>query len=236
MSATVAPTGLRAPAATTVLVVDDQAMIRAGVRGILQGAAGLTVVGEAADGDAGVRMCVALRPDVVLMDLRMPVLDGIAAIRELRDRPDLEQVRILVLTTFDDDPDVLAALQAGADGFLSKVAEPAELVDAVRSVAAGDVSLSQSATRAVVEHVARSPGPPDVDPLLARRFASLTPRERTIVEKAALGLDNLQISRELHISPHTVKTHLGHAMSKLDARDRTQVVVLAYRAGLVGPG
>jgi DNA-binding NarL/FixJ family response regulator len=225
--------GASAGHGTTVVVVDDQAMIRAGVRGILQGAPDLSVVGEAADGDTGVRMCASLRPDVVLMDLRMPVLDGIEAIRRLRSMPDLESLRILVLTTFDDDPDVLAALQAGADGFLSKVAEPAELVDALRGVAAGDVMLSQTATRAVVQHVARAPRPAEPDPVLAQQVASLTPRERTIVEQAARGLDNLQISRQLHISPHTVKTHLGHAMAKLDVRDRTQMVVVAFRAGLV---
>lgn len=220
----------------TVLVVDDQAMIRAGIRGILQTAEDLEVVGEAADGESGVRMCVAVRPDVVLMDLRMPVLDGTGAVREIRSRPELAGTRVLVLTTFDDDPDVLGALQAGADGFLSKVAEPAELVEALRRVAAGEVSLSQTATRAVVQHVARTPGPPGTDPALDRRVASLTPRERTIVEHAADGLDNLQIARALHISPHTVKTHLGHAMTKLDVRDRTQMVVLAFRAGIVDRG
>lgn len=220
----------------TVLVVDDQAMIRAGIRGILQTVDDLEVVGEAADGEAGVQMCVALRPDVVLMDLRMPVLDGTAAVRAIRARPDLAETRVLVLTTFDDDPDVLGAVQAGADGFLSKVAEPSELVEAMRRVASGGVSLSQTAARAVVQHVARVPAPQPVDPGVERRVATLTPRERTIVEHAADGLDNLQIARELHISPHTVKTHLGHAMSKLDVRDRTQMVVLAFRAGLAGRG
>lgn len=234
MTPTPAAPGTRGPA--TVLVVDDQAMIRAGIRGILQTADDLEVVGEAADGESGVRMCVALRPDVVLMDLRMPVLDGTGAVREIRSRPEVAGTRVLVLTTFDDDPDVLGALQAGADGFLSKVAEPAELVEALRHVAAGEVSLSQTATRAVVQHVARTPGPPATDPALDRRVASLTPRERTIVEHAADGLDNLQIARALHISPHTVKTHLGHAMTKLDVRDRTQMVVLAFRAGLADHG
>jgi DNA-binding NarL/FixJ family response regulator len=212
----------------TVLVVDDQAMIRAGIRGILQTVDDLEVVGEAADGEAGVQMCVALRPDVVLMDLRMPVLDGTAAVRAIRARPELAGTRVLVLTTFDDDPDVLGAVQAGADGFLSKVAEPSELVEAMRRVASGGVSL--------VQHVARVPAPQPVDPDVERRVASLTPRERTIVEHAAAGLDNLQIARQLHISPHTVKTHLGHAMSKLDVRDRTQMVVLAFRAGLADRG
>lgn len=234
MTPTPAAPGTRRPA--TVLLVDDQAMIRAGIRGILQTADDLEVVGEAADGEAGVRMCAALRPDVVLMDLRMPVLDGTGAVRRIRSSPDLAGTRVLVLTTFDDDPDVLGALQAGADGFLSKVAEPAELVEALRRVAAGEVSLSQTATRAVVQHVARTPAPPAGDPALDRRVASLTPRERTIVEQAAAGLDNLQIARELHISPHTVKTHLGHAMTKLDVRDRTQMVVLAFRAGIVEHG
>lgn len=155
----VTTTGASAGQATTVVVGDDQAMIRAGVRGILQGAADLSVVGEAEDGDTGVRMCASLRPDVVLMDLRMPVLDGIEAIRRLRSMPVLESLRILVVTTFDDDPDVLAALRAGADGVLSKVADSAELVDAVRGVAAGDVMLSQTVTRAVVQHVARAMRP-----------------------------------------------------------------------------
>jgi DNA-binding NarL/FixJ family response regulator len=216
-----------------VLLVDDQPMIRAGLVGILAGAADMEVLGEAGDGAEGVRLARRLRPHVVLMDLRMPVLDGVEATRRIRDDPELAGTRVLVLTTFDGDRDVIAAMQAGADGFLSKGAEPEELIAAVTSVAAGDVALSQIAARALVARVSAEPTLPPPDAVLLDRIAQLTARERDIVVAAARGGDNDSIAADLSISPFTVKTHLNRAMVKLDARDRAQVVVLAYRAGLV---
>jgi DNA-binding NarL/FixJ family response regulator len=219
----------------SVLLVDDQTMIRTGLIGILSGADGVDVVGEASDGAQGVQQARLLRPDVVLMDLRMPVLDGVEATRRIRSEPALAATRVLVLTTFDGDRDVLAALRAGADGFLSKGAEPEELIAAVTAVAAGDVALSQSAARALVSRVSTASALPAPDAALLDRIAQLTVRERAIVVAAAGGADNDAIARELAISPFTVKTHLNRAMAKLDARDRAQVVVIAFRAGLVAP-
>lgn len=218
---------------TAVVLVDDQALIRAGLRGILEDA-GIDIAAEAGDGHAGVEAVRRARPDVVLMDLRMPLMDGIQAIERIRSDAALAETRILVLTTFDGDRDVVDALRAGADGFLSKTADPDELVAAVTAVARGEVSLSQRAARAAIRHLdARDE--PRVDPELARRVATLTPRERDIVQAAAAGHDNNRIARELFISPLTVKTHLNRAMMKLDARDRGQLVAIAFRAGLA-PG
>ncbi|GAA3147031.1 response regulator transcription factor [Planomonospora alba] len=217
----------------TVLLVDDQAMIRAGLVGILAGAAKVRVVAEAADGAEGVRLARRLRPDAVLMDLRMPVLDGVEATRRIRAEPELAGTRVLVLTTFDEDRDVMAALRAGADGFLSKGAEPEELLSALISVADGDVALSRKAARALVRRVSTEPALPAPDAVLLDRIAQLTARERDIVVAVALGKDNRAIAADLSISPFTVKTHLNRAMAKLDARDRAQIVVLVYRAGLV---
>jgi DNA-binding NarL/FixJ family response regulator len=221
---------------TTVLLIDDQAMIRAGLIGILDGAGGIRVVGQASDGRQGVRLTRELRPDVVLMDLRMPVVDGVEATRRIRHEPDLAATRVLVLTTFDGDQDVLAALRAGAHGFLSKGAEPEELITAITSVAGGDIALSQTATRAVVARLATEAAPAAPDADLLGRIAALTTRERDMVVAAARGLDNDAIAAEMMISPHTVKTHLNRAMSKLGARDRAQVVIIAFRARLVVPG
>ncbi|MGQ4267460.1 response regulator [Nocardiopsis changdeensis] len=223
---------------TTVLLADDQEMIRAGLRTIVDSAPGLSVVGEAADGRRARELAAALRPDVVLMDLRMPVEDGVTAISGLRAAPDLADLRILVLTTFDGDPDVLAALRAGADGFLSKSAGPGELIDGITAVADGDVTLSQSALRAVLGHLADGPPPAreEADPGLAAQIGRLTDRERDMVESAALGLDNERIARERFISPYTVKAHLNRAMAKLGARDRGQLVSIAYRSGLMSRG
>jgi DNA-binding NarL/FixJ family response regulator len=215
---------------TTVVLVDDQAMIRAGLRGILEDA-GIDVAGEAADGRAGVEEVRRVRPDVVLMDLRMPLMDGVEAIRRIRADPSLAPTRVLVLTTFDGDRDVVDALRAGADGFLGKTADPEELVGAVTAVADGEVSLSQGATRSVLRSLDEH-APHPVDPELVRRVATLTPRELDIVQAAAIGHDNARIARDLFISPLTVKTHLNRAMMKLDARDRGQLVAIAYRAGI----
>jgi DNA-binding NarL/FixJ family response regulator len=214
----------------SVVLVDDQTMIRAGLRGILEDG-GIEIVAEAPDGRAGVAAIRRAHPDAVLMDLRMPLVDGVTAIREIRADPDLADIRVLVLTTFDGDDDVVAALAAGADGFLSKTADPDELVEAVFAVARGRAALSDSATRAVLRHLG-STRRPEPDPELTARAGSLTPRERDIVAAAAKGADNMQIARELFISPYTVKTHLNRAMAKLGARDRGQLVALAYQANI----
>ena len=218
---------------TRVLLVDDQPMIRVGLKGLLADS-GVTLAGEAADGHQALTAIRRLRPDVVLMDLRMPMMDGITAIRALRAEPDAGVARtpVLVLTTFDGDQDVVEALQAGADGFLGKAAEPEELVAALRAVADGRTALSDRATRSMMRHVAatRASLP---DPDLRARVEELTPRERDVVVAAARGLDNQQIAAEMFISPLTVKTHLNRAMVKLDARERGQLVSIAFRSGLL---
>lgn len=215
---------------TRVVLVDDQAMIRAGLRGILTDG-GIEICGEAGNGEDALPLIARTRPDVVLMDLRMPVLDGVGAITALRRDPVVGATPVLVLTTFDGDPDVIAAVRAGADGFLSKAADPPELIEALHTVAGGAASLSPRATRAVLRHLETS-APPPLDPVLVARVETLTGRERDVVVGAAAGLDNTQIARRLFISPHTVKTHLNRAMVKLDARDRGQLVAAAYQAGL----
>ncbi|WP_456284390.1 response regulator transcription factor [Microbacterium sp. JZ70] len=217
-----------------VLLVDDQAVIRAGLRSVLE-SADVSVVGEAPDGARGVELARSLHPDVVLMDLRMPGQDGAAATKEIRSDDSLEDVRILVLTTFDGDRDVVAALSAGADGFLGKAADPDEIIGAVERVAAGESSLSARASRAVITHLSAAPNQPraEIDPELAALVATLTPRERDLVAAAARGEDNATIAQRLFISPLTVKTHLNRAMTKLGARDRGQLVAFAYRGGVV---
>lgn len=217
---------------TTVVLIDDQAMIRGGIRGVLE-SAGIVVVGEAGDGAAGLAVVRGTRPDVVLMDLRMPGVGGVEATRDIRADGRLTAVRVLVLTTFDADTDVLAALRAGADGFIGKSAEPQELIDAVTRTAAGDASLSPRAARAVISHLAAEEPPAEPDPELQALVATLTPRERDLLVAAATGADNAEIARAQFISPFTVKTHLNRAMAKLGARDRGQLVSIAYRSGLV---
>ncbi|WP_324011694.1 response regulator transcription factor [Microbacterium sp. JZ37] len=219
---------------TTVLLIDDQAVIRAGLRSVLE-SADVTIVGEASEGSRGVELARSLRPDVVLMDLRMPGEDGISATSEIRSDPALDDVRILVLTTFDGDGDVVAALSAGADGFLGKAADPDEIIQAVERVAAGESSLSARASRAVITHLSTAKGQrrAEIDSELAALVATLTPRERDLVAAAARGEDNAAIARRLFISPLTVKTHINRAMTKLGARDRGQLVAFAYRGGIV---
>jgi DNA-binding NarL/FixJ family response regulator len=217
---------------TTVVLIDDQAMIRAGIRGVLESAA-IAVLGEAQDGGIGVGLVREVRPDVVLMDLRMPGVSGIEATKRVRADDELSSVRILVLTTFDGDADVLEALRAGADGFISKSAEPEELLEAVARIAAGESSLSARASKAVTTHLASEVEVPDPDPQLVALVRTLTPRERDLVIAAATGADNAQIAAAQFISPFTVKTHLNRAMAKLAARDRGQLVAIAYRSGLV---
>lgn len=220
---------------TTVVLVDDQAVIRTGLRSVLE-SADVEVVGEARDGNRAVELARELRPRVLLMDLRMPGCDGATATRTVREDPDLDDVRVLVLTTFEGDADVVAALAAGADGFLGKAAEPDEIIAAVRAVAAGEPWLSSRASRAVITHLSTTApgGQEDVPPELARLVEALTPRERELVAAAARGEDNATIADRLFLSPVTVKTHLNRAMAKLAVRDRGQLVALAHRVGLVG--
>lgn len=214
----------------SVVLVDDQPLIRNGLRDLLEDA-GITVLGEAGDGREALAVIARATPDVVLMDLRMPVMDGIAAVHALQENPASASIPVLVLTTFDGEEDVLSAVQAGAHGFVSKSAAPDAIIAAVTAVAKGDVALSSNATRTLMQKVTKL-APPPLDPDLAARIRTLTARERDMISAAARGLDNHQIAAKLHISPFTVKTHLNRAMMKLDARDRGQLVALAYRSGI----
>ncbi|GGY79550.1 response regulator [Streptomyces omiyaensis] len=216
-----------------VLLADDQALVRAGFRSLLGRARDIEVVGEAGTGDEAVRTARAVRPDVVLMDIRMPGTDGLTATRTLVADPGLTGCRVIVLTTFETDEYVFAALRAGASGFLTKETEPDDLRQAVRAVAAGDGLLSPGATRRVIEQFAHRPAAAAPDP---GRLDVLTPREREITRLIATGLSNDQIAERLVISPLTAKTHVTRALAKLGARDRAQLVILAYETGLVRPG
>ncbi|MGW6538288.1 response regulator [Streptomyces sp. NPDC055051] len=216
-----------------VLLADDQALVRAGFRSLLGRAKDIEVVGEAGTGDEAVRTARALRPDVVLMDIRMPGTDGLTATRTLVDDPALTGCRVIVLTTFETDEYVFAALRAGASGFLTKEIEPDDLRQAVRAVAAGDALLSPGATRRVVEQFAHRPAAPAETP---ERLDVLTAREREVTRLIATGLSNDQIAARLVISPLTAKTHVTRALAKLGVRDRAQLVILAYETGLVRPG
>jgi DNA-binding NarL/FixJ family response regulator len=215
-----------------VLLADDQALVRAGFRALLDAEEDLTVVGEAANGAEAVRLAERTAPDVVLMDIRMPGLDGLAATRQIAGNPALSGTRIVILTTFDLDEYVFEALRAGASGFLVKDTEPVELLRGVRAVAAGDALLSPGVTRRLIaEFAARAKPPVQVRPLDA-----LTEREREVVALVGAGLSNEEIAGRLVVSPATAKTHVSRAMVKLGARDRAQLVVYAYEAGLVRPG
>lgn len=212
-----------------VLVVDDDPLVRSGLTMMLGGAADVEVVGEAADGSAVPTAVDALAPDVVLMDLRMPRLDGVAATRALNARTG-DRPAVVVLTTFDGDDSVLAALRAGAAGYLLKHTPPAEIVDAVRRAAAGDPVLSPSVTRSVMEMAAdRAPAGPD--PAARARIALLSDRERDVAAAVADGLSNGEIADRLHLSVSSVKAHLSSAMTKLDLTNRTQLAILAYESG-----
>jgi DNA-binding NarL/FixJ family response regulator len=213
----------------SVLLADDQALVRAGFRALLEAQPDLEVVGEAADGEAALRLAVAHRPDVVLMDIRMPGCDGLEATRRIVADPRLSAVRVIVLTTFDLDDYVFEALRVGASGFLVKDTEPVELIRAVRAVANGDALLSPGVTRRLIEEfVARTRRPkPSVD------LAELTQREREVMALVGIGLSNDEIAERLVVSPTTAKTHVSRAMTKLGARDRAQLVVFAYESGLL---
>ena len=226
----------RADRPVRVLLADDQSLLRMGFRMVLEAEDGISVVGEAADGAAAVTMAEALHPDVILMDVRMPGMDGIAATEQIAARR--PESRILILTTFDLDEYAFAGLRAGASGFLLKDTRPADLVQAIRTLAAGDAVVSPRVTRRMLEmfgsHLpAGAPeGPPGQDP----RLGGLTARELEVLTLVAEGLSNAEIAGRLFVSETTVKTHVGNLLSKLDLRDRVQAVVLAYETGLVRPG
>jgi DNA-binding NarL/FixJ family response regulator len=216
-----------------VLLADDQELVRTGFKVLLDTEDDLTVVGEAADGAEAVALARATRPDVVLMDIRMPVLDGIAATRQLAGMAGLEGVRILILTTYDTDAYVFEALEAGASGFLLKDSGPDELLHAIRVIAAGEALLAPRITRRLI---AQFTAARTAHQVAEERLAVLTQREREVLALVGRGLSNQEIAAELVVSPATAKTHVSRAMVKLRAHDRAQLVVVAYQTGLVGPG
>jgi DNA-binding NarL/FixJ family response regulator len=217
---------------TQVLIADDQAIVRSGLRVLISRDPGLTVVGEAATGRQAIDLARELRPDVILMDIRMPGLDGIQATREILQRPPAAGIRVIVLTTFDSDQNVFDALRAGASGFLLKDADPDELRRAVHVVASGDALLSPSITRRLISAYVQHPTSP---PLKPANTAGLTERELEVLALVARGMSNNDIARHLVISPTTAKTHVSRTMTKLGAHDRAQLVIAAYESGLAQP-
>ncbi len=231
----------------TVAVADDQALVRVGFCGIIAATPGLSVVGEAANGAEAVAVARAAKPDVVLMDVRMPVLDGIEATRQITAAPEAAGVRVIILTTFDLDEYVFGALRAGASGFLLKDTLPADLLTAIRVVAAGEALLAPSVTRRLIIEFAKTTTPARLAaaeaPMASAGAAAhagditqlLTERECEVIRLVATGLSNAEIADRLCISPATAKTHVAHLLTKLDARDRVQLVIIAYQAGLAAP-
>ncbi|MFJ9471696.1 response regulator [Streptomyces caniferus] len=215
-----------------VLLADDQLLVRAGFKVLLDAQPDIEVVAEAGDGQQALAAVREHRPDIVLMDIRMPVVDGLAATRRITEDPRLPEVKVVMLTTFELDEYVFEAIRSGASGFLVKDTEPEELLRAVRAVVAGDALLSPGVTRRLIaEFAARSKEPAAADAL-----SGLTEREREVMALVGIGLSNEEIARRLVVSPLTAKTHVSRTMVKLDARDRAQLVVLAYESGLVRPG
>ena len=216
-----------------VALVDDQALLRAGLRVLLDSEDDIAVVGEAGDGEEAIALARQTRPDVILMDIRMPGLDGVEATKRIAEDDRLEGVRVLILTTFESDEYVFEALRVGASGFLVKDSKPTDILGAVRVLASGEALLSPSVTRRLIEEYAAWPerrrrAPAELD--------ELTPREREVMELVAYGLTNAEIAERLVVSPATAKTHVSRTMMKLHAHDRAQLVVLAYQTGLVSPG
>jgi DNA-binding NarL/FixJ family response regulator len=218
------------PGRVGVLIVDDDKLMRAGLRAVLSSDEGIEVVGEAGDGRAAIDSARRLRPDVVLMDVRMPEMDGITATREVLDAA--PECRVVIVTTFEEDDYVFGGLAAGASGFLLKRTGPEELIAAIHTVAGGEALLSPSVTRRVIKRMAREPG---VEPR-EQRLEELTDREREVLELIANGLTNAEIAERLVIEESTVKTHVKRVLMKLDLRDRVQAVILAYENGVVRPG
>ena len=216
-----------------VLVVDDQALVRAGFSFLVDASDDLEVVGEAADGREAVALARSTHPDVVMMDIRMPHLDGIAATRQILDDPDAGHTRVLILTTFDLDDYVYGALRAGASGFLLKDAPPEDLLEAIRVIADGNALLSPSVTRTLIEEFAHRVAPSVMN---EKKLELLTPREREVLCAVARGRSNAEIADELHMSAATAKTHVSRLLAKLGARDRAQLVVIAYETGLASSG
>jgi DNA-binding NarL/FixJ family response regulator len=217
-----------------VLIADDQALIRAGFRMLLESADDIVVVGEATDGAQAAEMVSTTHPDVVLMDIRMPNVDGIEATRRIASNEDLADVRVLILTTFEADEYVYEGLRAGASGFLVKDTDPGELLRAVRVIAGGDSLLSPGITRRLIADVVRRPTPGADNG--NHRVEALTQREREVLTLVGTGLSNDEIAKNLFLSPLTVKTHVSRMLTKIGARDRAQLVVTAYESGLVTPG
>jgi DNA-binding NarL/FixJ family response regulator len=216
-----------------VMLADDQALIRAGFAALINAEDDLEVVGEAANGSEAVSVALETRADVILMDIRMPVLDGIEATRQITSNEDLAGVKIIVLTTFELDAHVVEAIRAGASGFVGKGIEPKELLDAIRIVASGEALLSPRATQAMLAEFGRSQHRSDTPRETSTILDVLTAREREVMALVATGLSNDEIASRLYLSPLTAKTHVNRAMMKLNARDRAQLVVLAYQTGLV---
>ncbi|HEY0186198.1 MAG TPA: response regulator transcription factor [Cellulomonas sp.] len=215
-----------------VLVVDDQTLIRAAISDLVQHTEGMAVVGEAGDGRRAVQLAREQRPDVVLMDIRMPGTDGIAATREICEDPALAEIRVLVLTTFEEDAYIVGALRAGASGFLGKGSEPAEIANAVRAVHRGDALLSATATRSLIDRYVR---PITTHGRTPPALGELTEREVEVLTLVGAGRSNDEIAEDLVISPHTAKTHVNRIMTKLHAHDRAQLVIAAYENGLIRP-